>query len=87
MTGTLVPPWFVLPPVSLDDLITASIFWGIAMGFTILAIVRAANQTVSQWRRARKVTAYMIFIWLEIVVSAILGGISWGYLRETIPPR
>lgn len=28
----------------------------------------------------------MVFIWLELVASTIIGGIAWGYVRLFIPP-
>uniref|UniRef100_A0A0B7K1W7 Integral membrane protein n=1 Tax=Bionectria ochroleuca TaxID=29856 RepID=A0A0B7K1W7_BIOOC len=87
MPGTLIPPWFVDNAPTPDEFATASVIWGISLGLTIFAIIRATNQTYHQWIRKHKVTAYMVFIWLELVSSAIIGGTAWGYMRRDIPPR
>ncbi|CAG9996065.1 unnamed protein product [Clonostachys byssicola] len=87
MPGTLIPPWFVDNAPTPDEFATASVIWGISLGLTIFAIIRATNQTYHQWIRKHNVTAYMVFIWLELVSSAIIGGTAWGYMRGDIPPR
>ncbi|CAH0022868.1 unnamed protein product [Clonostachys rhizophaga] len=86
MLGTLIPPWFVDNAPTPDEFATASVIWGISLGLTIFAVIRATNQTCHQWIRKHKVTAYMVFIWLELVSSAIIGGTAWGYMRKDIPP-
>ncbi|CAI6096634.1 unnamed protein product [Clonostachys chloroleuca] len=86
MPGTLIPPWFVDNAPTPDEFATASVIWGISLGLTIFAVIRATNQTYHQWIRKHKITAYMVFIWLELVSSAIIGGTAWGYMRKDIPP-
>ncbi|VUC30396.1 unnamed protein product [Clonostachys rosea] len=86
MPGTFIPPWFVDNPPTPDEFATASVIWGISLGLTLFATIRATNQTYKQWNRKHKVTAYMVFIWLELISSAIIGGTAWGYMRQDIPP-
>ncbi|KAF7532537.1 hypothetical protein G7Z17_g13627 [Cylindrodendrum hubeiense] len=86
MPGTLIPPWYVPDAPSCDDVSVVSVVWGLSLGLSIFAIIRAANQTFHQWKRARRVTAYMVFIWLELIASTIIGGIGWGFVYGDIPP-
>ncbi|KAH7160625.1 hypothetical protein EDB81DRAFT_320864 [Dactylonectria macrodidyma] len=86
MPGTLIPPWYAPDLPSCDDLTVVSVAWGFSLGLTAFGVIRASNQTLHQWRRTRRVTAYMIFIWLELVASTVIGGIGWGHVYGTIPP-
>ncbi|KAH6996978.1 hypothetical protein EDB80DRAFT_138268 [Ilyonectria destructans] len=85
MPGTLIPPWYVSHQPSCDDLVVVSVVWGLSLGLSIFGFIRAADQTFHQWKRARRVTAYMVFIWLELVASTIIGGIGWGHVFGSIP--
>ncbi|KAM5348578.1 hypothetical protein ACJ41O_008402 [Fusarium nematophilum] len=84
--GTLIPPWYQYNEPTCEDLAIASVAWGLTLGLTLFGVVRAGTQTYSQWKRARRVTTYMVLIWLELVSSAIMGGLAWGYVHGNIAP-
>ncbi|KAK7403448.1 hypothetical protein QQX98_010769 [Neonectria punicea] len=77
MTGTLVPPWYRADKPSCDDLAIVSVVWGLSLGLSAFGVIRAGNQTYHQWKRTRRVTAYMAFIWLELIASTIIGVVFW----------
>jgi hypothetical protein len=84
--GTLVPPNYVYNEPSPHELAVASVVWGISLGLTAFGVIRAADQSQAHWRRTHRVTPYLVFIWLELVSSTVIGGIAWGYVRQFIPP-
>lgn len=86
-TGTLIPPWFVPNNPTCDDLATASVIWGMSIGLTTFGLIRAGRQTLAQWQRTHRITAYIVLVWLELVSSTIIGGLAWGYVRQNIRPR
>ncbi|KAH7149782.1 hypothetical protein B0J13DRAFT_274808 [Dactylonectria estremocensis] len=86
MPGTLIPPWYIPDLPSCNDLTVVSVVWGFSLGLAVFGLIRAGNQTFHQWKRTRRVTAYMVFIWLELVASTVLGGIGWAHVYGTIPP-
>jgi hypothetical protein len=86
MPGTLIPDHFVYHHATTSDVEVASITWGISLGVTLYTFFTAAKQTFKAWRRARRVTVYMIFIWLEWISSTIMGIISWLFMRGSIEP-
>lgn len=87
---TLLSPHYKLEPVTEDDIITASLVWGITLGFGALTTWTAIKQTAAFYQRrdrnSRHVTPYIIMIWLEILVCLIFSIICWLYLRGIIPP-
>lgn len=87
MTGTLVPPWFQKYNVTPLDMSVVSIVWGISIGCSMYCVATAISQTVNTWARSRRITTYIVMVWIEIVVSTIIGIISWLYMRSTIGPR
>ncbi|KPM45782.1 hypothetical protein AK830_g830 [Neonectria ditissima] len=86
MTGTLVPSWYRADSPSCNDLAIVSVVWGLSLGLSAFGVIRAGNQTYHQWKRTRRVTAYMVFIWLELVASTVLGGMGWGHVYGIVPP-
>ncbi|KAH7304070.1 hypothetical protein B0I35DRAFT_484742 [Stachybotrys elegans] len=86
MPGTFVPTDFVRDYPDREELAVVAVVWGVSLGFSIAAVIRAASQTYTHFRRTRKVTAYIAFVWLELISSTIIGGTAWGYIRGTIPP-
>lgn len=86
MAGTFIPPWYQYHEPTCDDLAIVSIVFGLSVGLIIFAVIRASNQTYHQWKRARRVTTYMVLIWLELIASSVIGGLSWGYVKGSIRP-
>jgi hypothetical protein len=85
-----LPPNFVLPEVTENDMIVASLAWGFTLGFSVLTTWTAAKQTMHMYHRQHLYilrNAYFWMIWLEILVCAIFSIICWLYLRYIIPPR
>lgn len=86
MPGTLIPPWYDYNEPSTHETAVASVVWGLSLGLTAFGAIRASDQSLAHWRRTRRVTPYIVYIWLELVASTIIGGIAWGYVRLYIPP-
>ncbi|KFA55134.1 hypothetical protein S40293_08675 [Stachybotrys chartarum IBT 40293] len=86
MPGTLIPPWFQRNEPNVDTLATASIIFGVSIGLAAAATIRTCRQTRKTWRRTHKVTTYVVLIWLELISSTIIAGVTWGYLRHHIEP-
>ncbi|KAF5022069.1 hypothetical protein F66182_5896 [Fusarium sp. NRRL 66182] len=84
--GILIPPWFEHHEPTCQDLAIVSIAWGMALCLTVFGLIRVCVQTYHQWKRAHRVTTYMVLIWLELVASSIIGGLAWGYVGGTIRP-
>ncbi|KAG5662231.1 hypothetical protein KAF25_004470 [Fusarium avenaceum] len=84
--GYLIPPWFEYHEPSCADWAIVSIVFGMTLCLSIFGLIRVCIQTYNQWKRARRITTYMVLIWLELVSSAIIGGLGWGYVRGTIRP-
>ncbi|KAI1340769.1 hypothetical protein F5Y15DRAFT_32178 [Xylariaceae sp. FL0016] len=84
--GLFVPPWYVREVPSDDDMNTGSIFFGFTLAAAIACAVKAGNQTVRSYKRAQRVTAYMMMIWAELVASVVLAVISWCFQRQYIEP-
>lgn len=87
MNETLIPPWYQSDQPSCNDIIIVSTIWGMSLGLSGLGIFRAIDQSYHQYRRKQKVTSYMVFIWLELIASTVLGGIVWGHVQGHIPSR
>ncbi|KAF5614373.1 uncharacterized protein FSUBG_253 [Fusarium subglutinans] len=84
--GFLVPPNFKEEPPSDDDMNFASIIWGLSLGVTIFNCGKAMRQTQAAIRRRNRLTLYIIYIWLEVCSSTVLGIMVWLYLRGIIKP-
>ncbi|RBA20027.1 hypothetical protein FPRO05_09327 [Fusarium proliferatum] len=84
--GLLIPPWFEYHEPSCSDWAIVSIAFGMTLCLSIFGLIRVGIQTYHQWKRAQRITTYMVLIWLELVSSAIIGGLGWGYVRGTIRP-
>ncbi|KAF5668010.1 hypothetical protein FBULB1_13374 [Fusarium bulbicola] len=84
--GLLIPPWFEYHEPSCSDWAIVSIAFGMTLCLAIFGLIRVGIQTYHQWKRAQRITTYMVLIWLELVSSAIIGGLGWGYVRGTIRP-
>jgi hypothetical protein len=84
--GFLVPPNFKEEPPSDDDMNFASIIWGLSLGVTIFNCGKAMRQTQAAIRRRNRLTLYIMFIWLEVCSSTVLGIMVWLYLRGIIHP-
>ncbi|TQS34968.1 hypothetical protein Golomagni_04628 [Golovinomyces magnicellulatus] len=75
--------------VSRDDLALASMAWGFTIGFGFLTTWAAMKQTALVHRRygtSRLNSPYIWMIWLEILVSLLLGLTSWLHLFGVITP-
>ncbi|KAL1305481.1 hypothetical protein AAFC00_002357 [Neodothiora populina] len=86
----LLSPSFKLEPVSVNDLVAATLVWGITLGFGTLTVWTAVKQTVGFYQRRNResqlITPYLIMIWFEILVCLIFSIICWLYLKGLIAP-
>ena len=84
--GTLIPEHYVDHTPSAEDIELSSIIWGLSLGASLYTAFTAGKQTFKQWRRARRITTYMTFVWLEWISSTTMGVISWFFLKGSIQP-
>ncbi|KAH6959808.1 hypothetical protein BKA56DRAFT_195582 [Ilyonectria sp. MPI-CAGE-AT-0026] len=84
--GTLVPPWFVNPTPSINDQVFSSILFGCTIGLGAWTASEAFIQSSKSWRRIRRVTAYVAFIWAEWWSCLVISLIYWMNMRNYIPP-
>ncbi|KAJ2990512.1 hypothetical protein NUW58_g2912 [Xylaria curta] len=85
----LLSPNFVLPDVSVNELVIASIAFGFTLGFGQLTAWNAAKQTWVAYRNTGlKVfwTVYFWMIWMEILVCLAFAIICILYLLKIIRP-
>ncbi|PBK74168.1 uncharacterized protein ARMOST_01121 [Armillaria ostoyae] len=68
--------------VTRGDLILGSIVFGFFFGFAINVAWSAIRET----RRARRFSAYIFMIWLEIAADLGFAITAWGYLSGHFPP-
>ncbi|KAF8908007.1 hypothetical protein CPB85DRAFT_1436270 [Mucidula mucida] len=68
--------------VTPGDLTLGSIVFGFFFGFAIHVVWSAVKET----RRARRFSAYIFMIWLEIVADIGFAIVAWGYLAKLFPP-
>ncbi|KAK7431556.1 hypothetical protein QQZ08_001774 [Neonectria magnoliae] len=86
MGGYLIPDTYVVVEPTLDDLLIASIIWGFTLATGLFSGTKVFKQSWSQWRRSRRIHAYVIMIWAEWLVSMVIGVISWVFIRGFIEP-
>ncbi|KAF5556148.1 hypothetical protein FMEXI_1281 [Fusarium mexicanum] len=86
MRGFLVPDHFVADVPGEDEMNLASVVWGISLGITIFTCAKAFQQARSLFRRRRRLNAYAVFVWLEILSSVVMGVIIWLYFRQVVGP-
>jgi hypothetical protein len=89
---TLLSSHYQLEHVSENDIIIASLTWGVTIGFGALTVWSAIKQTVSLYQRRKGissslVTPYIVMIWIELIVCTTFSIICWLYLRGLIKPR
>ncbi|KAI0482133.1 hypothetical protein GGR56DRAFT_618739 [Xylariaceae sp. FL0804] len=58
-----------------------SLFLGFSLAVAVFAAVKGGEQTINTWRRCRRLTPYVVMIWLEWIASLALAGITWSHLR------
>ncbi|KAK1227538.1 hypothetical protein PQX77_009445 [Marasmius sp. AFHP31] len=73
---------FVELDVTRGDIVLGSITFGFFFGF----LVHVAWTAVLETRRAGRITAYVIMIWLEILGDIGFAITSWCYLYKVFPP-
>ena len=80
MGSVFMPADYVYDPVTKSDIEIASIAWGFTLGFSFLTSVTAGKQTWRMWKKSKRVSTYIVLVWLEMLVSTIFGFICWFYL-------
>ncbi|KAF9043837.1 hypothetical protein BDZ89DRAFT_1128164 [Hymenopellis radicata] len=68
--------------VTPGDLTLGSIVFGFFFGFAVHVLWGAILET----RRARRFSAYIFMVWLEIVADVAFAIVAWGYLAKIFPP-
>ncbi|KAI1326295.1 hypothetical protein F5Y16DRAFT_410948 [Xylariaceae sp. FL0255] len=83
--GLLVPPWFVREPIDVVDEDTSTVCFGFSLAVAVFAAILGGAQIMGSWRRRRRITHYMIMIWVEWVASIVLASLTWSCLRGYTP--
>ncbi|KAF5025413.1 hypothetical protein F66182_2515 [Fusarium sp. NRRL 66182] len=86
---TLLSPHYKAQEVTRPDIIIASLALGFTIGFGWLTTYKALKQSAQVYQRhGRRVfrNAYIIMIWLEILVCVIFAAICFLHLLHVIPP-
>ncbi|KAF1963108.1 hypothetical protein CC80DRAFT_392025, partial [Byssothecium circinans] len=86
MTGFLVSPGYRAPAPDPDDMYIASVVWGFSIASSIFTAVKAIRQSSASWKRSKRVSPYIVMVWLEWLASVLMGIFCWFFLRGTIKP-
>ncbi|KAI0206208.1 hypothetical protein F4808DRAFT_469404 [Astrocystis sublimbata] len=84
-----LPPWFVLQPVTENDIIIASIALGFTLGFGLLTTWTATRQTWVAYKRTGRMVLHNVYIrmvWGEIIVCLVFSVMCFMHLRGKISP-
>ncbi|KFA68333.1 hypothetical protein S40285_09651, partial [Stachybotrys chlorohalonatus IBT 40285] len=88
--GTRAAPyyrrWFDNPTPSINDEVFTSILFGCTIGIGAWTACEAFIQSSKRWRKIRRVTTYVAFIWAEWWSCLIISLICWMNMRSYIAP-
>ncbi|VUC20071.1 unnamed protein product [Clonostachys rosea] len=84
--GTLIPEHYVHTVPTAEEIELSCIIWGLSLGISVYGAFAAGKQTFKAWKRAKKVTTYMVLIWLAWIASTVMGIVSWAFLKGSIKP-
>jgi len=82
--GPLISPTYELEPITTADIIIASTVWGLTLINVIIGIWLAYEQ--SKVSRSPLRSVYVWMIWLELVISFVMGLESFLHLLKYIRP-
>jgi len=87
MFGTLVPPWFRVVDPTLHAIILSSWMWGFTMSMIVSVLPKVLRQTYRRITRARKLNAYIVWVWLVWMAGVVEAAVSFSYTMNWIPER
>lgn len=82
--GPFISPNYKQEAITQTDIIIASVVWALTLGNVVLAIILGYNQTTGS--RAPLRSVYVWMIWLELVVSFLMGLECFLHLLKIIKP-
>jgi hypothetical protein len=82
--GPLISPNYKSENITKGDVIVASTVWGLTLVNVVIAIYLAYRQSVVSRSPLRSVYVWMI--WLELVVSFVMGLECFMHIMKVIPP-
>ncbi|RMZ72665.1 hypothetical protein GMOD_00007680 [Pyrenophora seminiperda CCB06] len=82
--GPFISPTYKNESITTSDIIIASVVWGLTLGNVILAIILGYKQTNGS--RAPLRSVYVWMIWLELLVSFLMGLECYLHLLKIIKP-
>jgi hypothetical protein len=82
--GPFISDTYKNEPITKADIIIASVVWGLTLVNVIVAVYLIFNQTKGSRSPLRSVYVWMI--WLELVISFIMGLESFLHLLKIIKP-
>ena len=69
----------------IPDMDIVSVCFGFSVGFFVLTMSKAAQQTFAIYQRTRRLlNLYAWMIWTEGIVNFIMAVVSWLYLRGNV---
>jgi hypothetical protein len=82
--GPFISPNYKSEPITKGDVVVASTVWGLTLVNVLVAIYQAWKQ--SRVSRSPLRSVYVWMIWLELVVSFVMGLECWLHILKVIPP-
>ena len=82
--GFLIPSWWVREPIEELDANICSIFFGFSLCLGIFAAANAVKQMAATWKRSKRISAYIVMVWLEWISNFIIAVLAWSYQRGYI---
>lgn len=82
--GPFIPKAYTNEAITLSDIIIASVVWGLTCLAAILAIYLGYGQTLASRSPLR--STYVWLIWLELLVSFLMGIECYLHLLKFIKP-
>jgi hypothetical protein len=82
--GPFISPNYKTEAITKGDIVVASVVWGLTLVNVVVAIYQAWKQ--SRVSRSPLRSVYVWMIWLELVVSFVMGLECWLHLLKIIPP-
>lgn len=82
--GPLISPEYENENITKSDIIVASVVWALTLINVIVALWQVSTQTKES--RSPRRSAYIWMIWLELVISFVMGLQCYLHLLKVIPP-
>jgi undecaprenyl pyrophosphate phosphatase UppP len=82
--GPLISPTYENEPITKADIVVASAVWALTLVNVVIALWQVSKQTKTS--RSPLKSVYVWMIWLELIVSFVMGLECFLHLLKLIPP-